>query len=553
MSSNTKLPPPAPMAGKDKPVDWLFAFKFNSATFPGCTDDGVTPVVGSTGIFGGVVEPYKSGHSQQYVFATSANPTLTKGTECIGGTLEDPLGATFAQVYNNPGYFYVLWNDQFYNNPIENRDSPWGHSKGMVAWNEDGEGFVLQVSTPSWPASGSKDLPRKNDGNTLGCIHDDDIEVSQHFFALKLSKDDLATVLKALANASVATSVDQPSIVNNGGPSDIQALVNALGKESKSTEVMEATLSSGVKIIAKPSALAVPPWQMISAKLNGVNLRVASWWAEPCIYSTVAGQTPSCWGDGLGTPGAVQIATTGNWNGTVLGLQGGEGQNFNHSKIGISTDSKNPLCIFGDMNQQGALGPDYAYKGQKCNSSQNGRGGTFYVVNNASLFQSLTSLLKGDSAPVKNNDGSPAGGSSVAAASVSAKPADEKKKEVKSVKADKKKEAPKKKETRKSAPKKKAAKKAVKKKEVKKSAKKAAPKKKVAKKKAAPKKKAAKKKAAPKKKAAVKRKPVKKAAAKRKPVKKAAVKRKPVKKVVAKKKAVKRKPAAKSKKKKSRR
>ena len=130
---------------------------------------------------------YQSGHSQQYVFATSAAPTLVKGTECLGATLEDPLGATFAQIYNTPGYYYVLWNDQFYNNPIENMDSPWGHSKGMVAWNDDGQGMVMQVSTPSWPAAGSA-IPRTSDGNTLGCVKDDDIEVSQHFFALKLTK-----------------------------------------------------------------------------------------------------------------------------------------------------------------------------------------------------------------------------------------------------------------------------------------------------------------------------------------------------------------------------
>lgn len=397
---NTLLPPPRPMAGPDMPVDWLFAFKFNAATFPGCTDDGVTPVVGSSGIFGGVVEPYKSGHSQQYVYATSANPQLVKGLECLGGTLKDPLGATFGQVYNTPGYFYVVWNDQFYNNPIPNRDSPWGHSKGMVAWNQDGEGMVLQVTTPSWPASASMNYPRQNDGNTLGCIKDDDIEVSQHFFALALTKSDLSTVLQALANASVGTDTSQPSIVNNGGPQDIQDLVNALGKESKSTSLFTATLSSGVQLISKPSAMAVPPWQMVSAQLGGVDLRVASWWTKPTIGSTQRGQIPGCWDSSLGAPGAVEIATTGNWNGTVIGLEGGEGQNFNHAKIGISKDTSSPLCIFGDMNQQGALSPDEDYSGQKCSSSQNGRGGTFYVVNNVDLFKSLTGLLSGDSAPL---------------------------------------------------------------------------------------------------------------------------------------------------------
>ena len=40
--------------------------------------------------------------------------------------------------------------------------------------------------TGSWPGSGSSAEPRKKDGNTLGYINDDNLEVSQHFFALKL-------------------------------------------------------------------------------------------------------------------------------------------------------------------------------------------------------------------------------------------------------------------------------------------------------------------------------------------------------------------------------
>lgn len=413
MTNSAPLSAPTPMAGKNQPVDWMFAFKFNAASFPGCTDDGTAPAVGTPGIFGGTVDEYKSGHSQQYVYATSENPALVKGEGCLGATYDDPLGATFAQVYNNPGYHYVLWNDQFYGEPIGNLDSPWGHSKGMVAWNQDGEGFVLQVSTPSWPGSGSKEDPR-NTGNTLGAIgDDDDIEVSQHFFALKLNKDDLVEVLKALANASVATDTSQPSIVRNGGPADVLELVKALGipasqSKEKSPEppalpgqpvCTTSQLSSGVQLISKPSALHLPPWQLVSAELGGLSLRVASWWAAPEIYSTDAGVEIDGWPANLREPGAVAIALNGSWDGTTIGLTGGMGTNFNHAKIGLSTDSSKPLCIFGDMNQQGALRANYAHAGQNMDSSQNGRGGTFYVLQNQQLFESLTQLLKGDTAP----------------------------------------------------------------------------------------------------------------------------------------------------------
>jgi hypothetical protein len=57
----------------------------------------------------------------------------------------------------------------------------------------------------------------------------------------------------------------------------------------------------------------------------------------------------------------------------------------------VSLDPSKTFCFFGDENQQGTLDGD-------CNSSQNGRGGEFYVLNQSDLFQSLTALLAGDSA-----------------------------------------------------------------------------------------------------------------------------------------------------------
>ena len=134
---------------------------------------------------------------------------VTARRGCIGDTTADPLGATFDQVYNGT-FHYVIWNDQFYGDPMKNKDAPAGHSKGLLAWNNDGNGMVLQVSTPSWPASGSSSEPRKTDGNTLGCVADNDVLVSQHFFALALTQADVIAVLEALAHAlSVVTDPAQ--------------------------------------------------------------------------------------------------------------------------------------------------------------------------------------------------------------------------------------------------------------------------------------------------------------------------------------------------------
>ena len=385
----------APLLAAGTPVDWWFAFKFNAATFPCLESHEPNP-----GIFGGTPMDYGGGFSLNYACASSANASLQMGTGYLGTSLSDPLGATFSQIYQG-ACNYVLWNDQFNNDPLPTEDSPWGHAKGVLAWDDTGAGLILQVSTPSWPASGSAQYPRKTDGNTLGCVRDDDAMVSQHFFALKLTAVDVATILAGLVNASVVTKHGNLQIVNAGGPANLQALATHLGTLSSSKTVMKQVLSSGVTFISKPSALHVPVWQLVSAQLGSLPLRVATWWTDPMIYSTTAATPVKCWDATLGQPGPVQIAISGTWQGQSIGLQGGEGTGFNHAKVGVSQLPAQPLCIFGDMNQQGTLDGHGQGLDASCASSQNGRGGTFYVLENATLFQSLTGLLNANSAPVQ--------------------------------------------------------------------------------------------------------------------------------------------------------
>ena len=384
---------PAPLLQADRGVDWWFVFKFNAKSFPGCGG-----AVHASCPFGGT--PVNEKLSQQFVFASSDDHVLKKGAGCVGDTATDPVGATFGALYNGP-YFYVVWNDQFYQDPAivgcGNACSlPWGHSKGILAWNAAGEGVVMQVTTPSWPGAGNEAAKRQSDGNTLGCVSStDNVLVSQHFFALRLRGPDVLNVLKALANASVVTDPTNPQLVRNGGPSEVQEQVNKLGKRSASAKPIRVQLSSGVGLLSKPSALHVPPWQLVSAMLGRAPLRVASWWTNPAIESTTLTTRVDCWDDTLPRPGAVQIATSGSWDGTEFGLKGGPGPDFNHAKIGVSTGSDHHFVIFGDMNQQGALSDE------NCGRSQNGRGGLFFIVDDEPLAKSVGDLIQGDSAPVR--------------------------------------------------------------------------------------------------------------------------------------------------------
>jgi len=377
------LAPPQPLASAGAPHQWVFAFKLNGQSFP------TKPV--QSCMFGG--SPQAKRASLDYATANSHFAALLQGMGLIGTSLADPLGATFSEIYNG-NLNFVVWNDQLYRHPAirgcgDSCGGPWGHSKGIIAWDGSGNGLILQVTTPSWPGSGTAAAPRNGSGNTLGCIaKPNDILYSQHFFALQLSPADTALLLDALANASVVTDVANPQLARIGGPSELQERARRLGAKSPSTSLIEATLSSGVRLIAKPSALHVPPWQMVSARLGGTGLRTATWWAAPRIPTTVRGRQIVCWRSDLGEPGPVEVAVTGSWKDKTISLKGGG----NHAKLGVSIEGNHPYVIFGDLNQQGRLS-------NNCASSQNGRGGLFFILEDVQLHAALAQLMTGEIAP----------------------------------------------------------------------------------------------------------------------------------------------------------
>jgi hypothetical protein len=156
-------------------------------------------------------------------------------------------------------------------------------------------------------------------------------------------------------------------------------------------KAIHVSLSSGIWLIAKPSALHVPPWQMVSALLGGVSLRTATFWDAPKIPATTTATPIACWDDSLKHPGAVEIASTGQWDRQPFSLESGG----NHAKVGVSVDPKQPFVIFGDENQQGVLNPAGT---EACGHSQNARGGLFFVLQDKGLADSVRALLKSEAA-----------------------------------------------------------------------------------------------------------------------------------------------------------
>ena len=421
-----------PLIAKGEPVDWWFVYKFNSNKFKGqrpfgcCGPDSGTRTclfdpknrwrAPGGKMYQGVQTQFGANFSQQYVFASSGTDKLpkgelTKGEKCLGMTLSDPVGATFDEIYHHKPYF-LIWNDQFYNDPpidgcgSGNCNSPWGHSKGVLAWNEQGAGFVMQVTTLSWPGSGTQDHPRVH-GNTLGCVStQNNLKNAQHFFALKLDKQGVIAVLEGLVNAGVATDPHNAQLARIGGPKEIRDLAMSAGvkpkrirpdkKTAADLKILQIRLTPDVTLISKPSNLNVPPWQMVSALLGSEAERTATRWSPPRIPSTKASTKIGCWEGVLKSEnkksGQVVIAKSGHWGKFPIGLIGGQ----NHAKIGVATSGSKHYVIFGDLNQQGTLNP---VKG-RCDKSQNGRGGMFFIVeNNEALFKSVSDLLKGEDEP----------------------------------------------------------------------------------------------------------------------------------------------------------
>src|SRR5207244_13510885 len=79
-----------PLFAKGHPVDWWFAFKFNSASFPKCAGGAVRQCP-----FGGQVQSSWTSFSQQFAVASSDSKSLQAGSGCAGDTTGDPIGATF--------------------------------------------------------------------------------------------------------------------------------------------------------------------------------------------------------------------------------------------------------------------------------------------------------------------------------------------------------------------------------------------------------------------------------------------------------------------------
>jgi len=117
---------PTPMLSAGTPATWLFVFKLNAAIFP---SDASAP---RDCAFGGAPQPYPA-FGQRFVWASDASAPLQDGTGLAGTSANDPLGATFGQIYNG-GFHFVVWNDQ----PVPSRNKKAADAPGYPTGPQTG-------------------------------------------------------------------------------------------------------------------------------------------------------------------------------------------------------------------------------------------------------------------------------------------------------------------------------------------------------------------------------------------------------------------------------
>jgi len=298
--------------------------------------------------------------------------------------------------------------------------SPYGHSKGALAYEESGTGFFLQGTTPNWP-----DPSQKSTYTPLGCQLDSNTDLSQSFLGLTLDADtfsEMAPYIEAARLCSTGTTscrngsaghmIDFNCTSEQTRAEDWSILDTAFSGTSTSdmhSSTYSGTTSGGVdfKLIAKAEADAIPPWLLVASEL-GVDLGVSSWldfnygFASLCSgddYSSATNQMCLV-SDDLGISlnengGAVQsvenaLAASFEINGVDLAwaLWGEFTSIASHAKFAIASEFDNPWFVSGDENNQGWS------CSTSCSGSQSGRGGLFFALNNSEVHASIYDMLK---------------------------------------------------------------------------------------------------------------------------------------------------------------
>ena len=346
-----------PLDGNGAPVDWWFLLKLPQGA----------PCAGCAAPCGNADR--KTGSC--YLYADSNNPTLRMHTalkfDCLSGP-NNPATRTLRQAAPQ----MLVWNDQATDTSIpgkyaDNCSAPKAHSKG-AAYMSNGNGFILNTSTPNFPDP---------DSSTLGCQSTNNTLVSQHMFCFAVDAANMDKWRAAVTAARLCVIASK----------NFEYSAPATPRLPTQDVDIRTVKGMDIRLLVKSAADDYIPWDMVARRL-GSNLSVLSWYASPRTAPLCAGAPSACLADSATTAAnSVGIVTkitlpdkSFSWCGR--GLPNGLS---NHAKVAVSTGA-DPWVVAGSMNMQGTLD-------DTCESSQLGRGGEFYAFRHPALHASLSALF----------------------------------------------------------------------------------------------------------------------------------------------------------------
>ena len=335
-----------------KPVDWFFMYKLPIDIGP---------------------HPKTTGFEYLYmdagVQALKLSPVTMDHDACA-------VALTLAQVFNDAGMGYVLWNDEQPPTPANPKPQDNGglaHSKGILGFSKaTNSGFYLLHSTPRFPAVGVDDLPLDEDqyGQTYLCITVDYATANQIADVLRVHHNvqvygsnladaaatDAVALLATKVRATVPAEPAAVPIQTIGGQS-----LEFFGKNKAWSEP------------AKGQAVGKDFWSDLVGPTLKVTLNVETW-RRGTVFSELDADPDSGISDGLDTEDVLALDLT------PIAYPGYKWPfSKDHAKWGISEaaatgQTQRHYVIIGDINRQ---------------VSQENRGGGGLCIENEALWRAL--------------------------------------------------------------------------------------------------------------------------------------------------------------------
>ncbi|CAD8048526.1 unnamed protein product [Paramecium sonneborni] len=261
-----------------------------------------------------------------------------------------PLQITMNQVhFKDTTTMNVIWNDQ----PFDKDYYPdMAHSKGVLSASLNGQGFIINHSTPKFPIMDSN-----YDEIILG-MPTNSFTYGQHFMCFSISTSEIERIAQQLIIAEVIT-------VRANSPADFKTIYPNLYSLKDPTR--HSTYNSGSLTSQTRQGLTL---QVISTNQHNQ----VDFYAAIVAPRLKVGLVVETWGSGGLQPADCTSAFQTFSN--LSRLQNGYKFSYtkDHSKFGISLSSNIPYVCMSDINRQ---------------TSQNKRGGTAICFIHSNLWSQI--------------------------------------------------------------------------------------------------------------------------------------------------------------------